>query len=139
LQKTTHEELERFVQRVAHDDVHHLVLAAEAQNLLNMTPTPFDPLMVLNCIDKILCFLSGKKIDKIVDLHTTIDKRCDMLNGHHEYTGKQERYDKEFETEFFRVRFFKKGTVHLTFKDVELLGVFNRAAAEGKHWVGAGY
>lgn len=90
-------------------------------------------------IDKILCFLSGKKIDKIVDLHTTIDKRCDMLNGHDEYKGKRERYDKEFETEFFRVRFFKKGTVHLIFKDVELLGVFNRAAAEGKNWVGAGY
>ena len=50
-----------------------------------------------------------------------------------------ERDDAWFESEFFRIKFFKKGTVHLVFKDVDLLAVFNRAAAEGKNWVGAGY
>lgn len=89
-------------------------------------------------IDKVLCYLTGKKIEKIVQLHKAIDERCDMLSGHHAYEGRRERYDKEFDTEFFRVRFFKKGTVHLTFKDSDMLAIFNRAAAQGKNWVGGG-
>jgi hypothetical protein len=34
---------------------------------------------------------------------------------------------------------FKKGTVHLKFKDQYMLNDFNQMAAKGKKWLGAGY
>jgi hypothetical protein len=52
----------------------------------------------------------------------------------------EEDYSEVLESEFFKIRIHKKGTVHLTFKDMELLAAFNQAAAKGKGWeVGPGY
>lgn len=48
-------------------------------------------------------------------------------------------YAEPFSSTFFDIRIFKKGTVHLIFRDKDLLAQFNRAAAQGKNWVGAGY
>lgn len=44
-----------------------------------------------------------------------------------------------FESTFFRIKFFKKGTVHLEFKDEHAWAEFNRRAAAGKNWIGGGY
>lgn len=39
---------------------------------------------------------------------------------------------------FFKMRGFKKGTLHIDFKDLDLLAKFNQAAAKGKKWLGDG-
>lgn len=84
-------------------------------------------------IDKVLCFITGKEIDKIVKLKDAIRKQILEINQKHI------RYDQKFYSTFFEVRFFKKGTVHITFLDLDVLARFNIAAAENKNWVGGGY
>lgn len=83
-------------------------------------------------IDKALCFIAGKKFEDIQSVHAAIEEHLRQI-------GRGVAYDDVFESEFFRVRVFKKGTVHLDFKDLDLLARFNIAAAEGKGWLGAGY
>lgn len=75
-------------------------------------------------LDKVLCNLSGKSY---ADILTT---RAAMLDAFQ--TGE---WDAPCESEFFSVKFFKKGTVHLLFRDLLLLEVFNCAAAKGKKWL----
>lgn len=41
----------------------------------------------------------------------------------------------EFENEVFRFKIFKKGTVHIWFKDLELLEQFNLICGQEKNWV----
>lgn len=83
-------------------------------------------------IDKALCFIAGKKFEDIRGVYAAIEEHLRSI-------GRGVAYDDVFESEFFRVRVFKKGTVHLDFKDLDLLARFNIAAAEGKGWLGAGY
>ena len=45
-------------------------------------------------------------------------------------------FDNTTESRYFEIRFFKKGTVHLTFKDRHLWEQFNVTAAKGKAWLG---
>lgn len=40
------------------------------------------------------------------------------------------------ESQYFEIRFFKKGTVHLKWKRLDLLESFNKHAAAGKRWIG---
>jgi hypothetical protein len=82
-------------------------------------------------IDKVLCWLSGKSIDdpEFVTIGTAIQR---FLDGTDPITNK-------FESTFFLIRIYKKGTVHLDFKDLYLLDDFNLAAAKGKKWIGADY
>jgi hypothetical protein len=48
-------------------------------------------------------------------------------------------YTEPVETTFFRVRFWKKGTLHIDFLDPFLLRELNKQAAMGKNWLGGGY
>lgn len=101
-------------------------------------------------LDKAICFIKGKRYEDMVRpysynyhldvkenpaktveqaIEDHISTRCD--------TGKM--WNQPFESEHFTIRVFKKGTVHLTWRDMELLEKFNIAAANGKNWVGAGY
>ncbi|HEX2906339.1 MAG TPA: DUF4942 domain-containing protein, partial [Phototrophicaceae bacterium] len=84
-------------------------------------------------IDKALCFLAGKTLDQIDTVEQAIDHQLAQIANH------DQRHDEPFTSTFFEIRVFKKGTVHLTFKDKNLLARFNQAAALGKNWVGAGY
>jgi hypothetical protein len=85
----------------------------------------------LEDFDKALCFMSGKKF-------TDIQQTRDVVDKHRPRYG-QGGVEGEIESEFFRIRCYKKGTVHLTFKDLSLLAQFNQTAANGKNWVGAGH
>ena len=40
------------------------------------------------------------------------------------------------ESRFFDIKFFMKGTVHLTFKNDEDWALFNKTAAKGREWLG---
>lgn len=84
-------------------------------------------------LDKVMCFLSKKKIEDVKGVYAAISERMTYLNRN------SSRYDEMIESEFFYIRFFKKGTVHLVFKDQDLLDRFNIAAAQGKNWIGGGY
>lgn len=90
-------------------------------------------------LDKVMCFLSGKKYEEIKDTYEVINSRMHHLNDGRRMYIQGDTYDKLIESTFFQIRFFKKGTVHLIFKDQELLDKFNRSAAEGKNWIGGGY
>lgn len=84
-------------------------------------------------IDKVCCYLSGLKLADITPLKTALENRVEQIRRGADYT-------EVFETAFFQVRVYKKGTMHLTFKDLDLLARFNQAAAKRKGWqVGPGY
>lgn len=47
----------------------------------------------------------------------------------------EERQTSKVETKYFFLTFYKKGTCHLEFKDMNLLARFNIFAAKGKNWL----
>lgn len=83
-------------------------------------------------LDKAMCFVSGVQADQVLRVRHAINGHFDKIKS-----GAVD-YNAEFETEFFRIRVYKKGTMHITFKDELIWRDFNRRAAEGKMWVGDG-
>lgn len=88
----------------------------------------------LNDLDKVLCWLSGinSELPEFKGTYGAINAfihECKRGKSHQEV----------FESTFLKIRIFKKGTVHLDFKDLGLLATFNQAAAQGKKWIGGGY
>lgn len=88
-------------------------------------------------LDKALCFLTGRSLDKERDPAFTsiVQAIQNHISGHIAHYG---NHSDEFESTFFRIRIYKKGTAHLMMKDRELLGRFNQVAAQGRMWVSAG-
>lgn len=85
----------------------------------------------LDDIDRILCWLVGKKPEELRwSTHTALRNQCRGAND-----GKL-CYSDKFYSDFFEMRMFKKGTLHLVFRDLKLLEDFNRKAAQGKKWIG---
>lgn len=94
----------------------------------------------LDDIDKAMCWLSGRNFD---DLTGTIDipgqgKCPNPENSTIEQTLHRIRVgDKDWhESAFFRVKAFKKGTIHLEFKDEALWVKFNLTVNKGKNQLG---
>lgn len=81
-------------------------------------------------MDKILCWLSGVKYENIMSTRQAISNFISSIRS----TG---AYQQKFNSSFFAIRIYKKGTVHLDFLDLKLLESFNKAAAEGKNWIGS--
>ena len=82
-------------------------------------------------IDKVMCYIEGKDLNKIL----TIDQamRIQFRNIGKIYPG--DKFDSTCTSEFFEIKFFKKGTVHLKFRDDKLWEQFNLRAAKGKNWL----
>ena len=80
-------------------------------------------------IDKVLCYLSGRDYSRLVgnylDLSTCIDN-VSVGDSSKQSSG------------FFEFRCYKKGTLHLYFKDEKLWDIFNQVACENKNWIGDG-
>lgn len=74
-------------------------------------------------IDKVMCYLSGKKIESILRIDDVI--RAFPI-GSRDW----------LESEFFKIKCFKKGTLHIVFKDEWLWAEFNQRACIGKKWLG---
>lgn len=83
-------------------------------------------------LDKVMCWLSGKQEADIVTVESALRTAFDQIKA-------GEDYQQPFYSTFFKLRFYKKGTLHIDFLDLDLLADFNRRAAEGKNWVGGGY
>lgn len=93
-------------------------------------------------IDKVMCYLSGKHysdFNKLVEEYEyrtpdrdKIYKMLSIEQGIKRYKiGRTEK----LETEFFWIRCYKKGTIHLEFKDKYLWQEFNMRACAGKQWL----
>lgn len=75
-------------------------------------------------IDKACCWLMGMNYKKIETIESALNKDIHGAKL------------KKCESEFFKIKYFKKGTVHLEFKSTKLLDMFNRVASEHKNWLG---
>ena len=72
-----------------------------------------------NDIDRAMCYLDGKRIEDVRTIRQAFDPNNNVA-----------------ESTFFRIKYFKKGTIHLEFKDEALWARFNVSACEGKNWIG---
>lgn len=71
---------------------------------------------------KALCYITGISYDDIPDLHSFIYNR-------------KLSYGEWFEWAFFRVKGFKKGTMHFEFLDEDVWHKFNQQVAKQRGWV----
>ncbi len=85
---------------------------------LSLEYTAYD---FLNDLDKIACFLSGKQFQVLYKENRTTAEITKANLQKNEWI---------FETEFFKIQCFKKGTMHLTWLDEALLDRFNSIIAE---------
>lgn len=77
----------------------------------------------------------GKKdAHEVYTILHAIEDRFKELNKNR-YSDYQHYVDNVCESEYFHIKFWKKGTIHLVFKDELLWQRFNIAAAGGKKWV----
>lgn len=78
-------------------------------------------------IEKVFDFLDSGRTDWLGD----------MENAFH--TAEATQNTRNIDTKYFTVTFFKKGTAHLVFKDMELLEKFNLFAGQKKGWLPPNY
>jgi len=82
-------------------------------------------------IDKMLCYISGESYEKITTIREALKTKFDALGKVH--TG--DKFDNTCSSTFFDIRFYKKETVHLKFRDNFLWKEFNMRACNGKQWL----
>lgn len=85
----------------------------------------------LSDLDMVMCNIVGKQISEIRTIYDALDIRFKSLGQVR--TG--DKFDSTCESTFFKIKFFKKGTIHLEFKDLDLWNEFNYRACVGKKWM----
>jgi len=80
----------------------------------------------LGDIDKVMNYFAGHKA--YTSIVKAVKNQMVILNEGQETSTK-------CESTFFKIKFFKKGTLHLEFKDLDLLRKFNIVACKGKGWL----
>lgn len=73
----------------------------------------------LEDIEKGLCFIAGKNINNINSITNVVTEYSQVW----------------YDSEFFKFKLFKKGTIHLEFKDVYIWEQFNIQACKFKNWL----
>lgn len=78
--------------------------------------------------------------NKIDDLEKALSHICkknyENINSIETVTSKGIYYGTWYESEYFKFKLFKKGTMHFIFKDEKLREEFNKIACECKNWLG---
>lgn len=82
-------------------------------------------------LDKVLAVISGKPQDEILGISDALEQTFNRLGNVR--TG--EKYNNVCYSTFFRIKFHKKGTIHLEFLDEKLWNEFNYRACLGKNWL----
>ncbi|WP_370791948.1 DUF4942 domain-containing protein [Bilophila wadsworthia] len=82
----------------------------------------------LNDIDRAMAFLEGKELESVPCTAVR------ALEGHLKACG-DDFSGVLFESTYFEMRCYKKGTLHMYFKDKGLWERFNLTAARGKNWL----
>ena len=88
----------------------------------------------LDDIDKVMCMLSGKRFENILTIENALKAKFEEIGP----IGVGQSFDNKAESEFFRMKFWKKGTFHIEFLDEALWAKFNQTAAKGKNWLPGG-
>jgi 16S rRNA G966 N2-methylase RsmD len=81
-------------------------------------------------LDRVIAQLDG---NKYADLHEQKDTIFQAIENKFNIIGKVktgDQFDNTTESKYFHIKFYKKGSVHLTFKDKELLYMFNKVVCE---------
>ena len=95
---------------------------------------------------RVLCYMNGKNYDKMLSLKSRVTKDYHILkNGKIERFRNYEDAEKTgykvlepmqpniwYDWEFFEIKFFKKGTMHFKFKDLDVWARFNQNVARIK-------
>ena len=79
-------------------------------------------------IDKAMSYISGKNYKQIRTIADALEYRFDKIGS----IRKGQIFDNDVESEFFYIKFYKKGTIHLKFKDDFLWEQFNKRAVKQK-------
>lgn len=82
-------------------------------------------------IDRALCYISGKPYEHITTIKSALQTKFEQLGK--VFTG--HKFDNSCSSTFFDIKFYKKGTVHLKFRDNFLWQEFNMRACAGKQWL----
>ncbi len=84
-----------------------------------------------NDIDKALCYITGNDINSTVTIKDALEHQFRSIGTIK--TG--EKFINTCQSKFFDIKFWKKGTLHITFRDEKLWETFNLMAAKGKNWL----
>jgi hypothetical protein len=84
-------------------------------------------------IDKVMCYLTGTDYNECYTLYEALQRKFQALGSVR--TG--DVFDNTGESQFFTFKFWKKGTLHITFKDPKVWEEFNFRACKGKNWLPA--
>lgn len=84
---------------------------------------------IYNDLDRIMCVLDGQDFAKCHSIAQALESKFRILRDN-------KGADMTTESRYFEIKFFKKGTVHLRFKEMKLLEDFNITAAAGRAWLG---
>lgn len=82
-------------------------------------------------IDKVMCYITGQNHDTCNTLYESLNWKLRSLGTIR--TG--DKFDNTGESQFFTYKFWKKGTLHIEFKDKSLWEEFNMRACAGKMWL----
>jgi hypothetical protein len=82
--------------------------------------------IVYQDLDRVLAVLDGTRFEEVLTVNGAMQHAFSQNN----------RNPGTCESTYFHVRYFKKGTVHLTWRRPDLLTAFNRTAAAGRNWIG---
>lgn len=85
----------------------------------------------LGDLEKVMCALSGKSLQNIVSVSDALNIKFNELGK--VYTG--DKFDNVCFSTFFKIKFWRKGTIHLEFLDAELWNEFNYRACYRKNWL----
>lgn len=105
-----------------------VVLPAVIDSRWSKPEVNYERKQMLNDIDRGMAFLEGKSLEQVP---APMAKTLEAVFGQYRYDAIGTKID----TTYFTVRAFKKGTIHLFFKDEELWKLFNLTAAQGKNWL----
>ncbi|MEM6734666.1 MAG: DUF4942 domain-containing protein [Bacteroidota bacterium] len=81
-------------------------------------------------IDRVMCYLSGIPFESCFTIESALTHHIDRLGN-----VAAGSFDNETTSTFFDIKFFKKGTLHISFKDKLLWQEFNLRACAGKQWL----
>lgn len=85
----------------------------------------------LSDLDKVLRYISGKDESEVISISDAIERQFKRIGKVR--TG--DKFDSNCQSTFFDIKFYKKGTIHLKFRDVDLWKEFNYRACDGKNWL----
>lgn len=67
----------------------------------------------LDDINRCMCYIEARSFERTLTISEILRQHFDRLGRNRT----DETFDKDCESSYFKLRFFKKGTVHLVFKD----------------------